>query len=105
MFRFPFRRPEILNLWIKAIRREKWKPSKSSKLCSEHFVPSDFLIRLGSNQKVLKPDADPSIFSFPKHLQKKSVVQRRDLIGKVSQDSNLKHWKGKVLVFPSIALL
>ncbi|CAG9819550.1 unnamed protein product [Phaedon cochleariae] len=35
----------ILELWIKAVRRENWTPSKMSKLCGEHFLPTDYLFR------------------------------------------------------------
>ncbi|CAG9764501.1 unnamed protein product [Ceutorhynchus assimilis] len=85
-FSFPFKRPEILDGWIKAIRRENWKPSMSSRLCSEHFVPSDFLERLGSIKKVLKPNAIPSIFSFSEHLQKKPMGLRKKIL-KMELDS------------------
>ncbi|KAH1021788.1 hypothetical protein HUJ04_011273 [Dendroctonus ponderosae] len=68
---FPFKRPEILTMWINAIRREDWTPSKSSKLCSVHFQDTDYQIRPGTSVKLLKCDAVPSIFSFPEHLLKK----------------------------------
>ncbi|XP_060520733.1 THAP domain-containing protein 5-like isoform X2 [Cylas formicarius] len=73
---FPFNRLDILERWVKAVHRKDWKPSKSSKLCSEHFLSSDFLVRPGSTKKVLKPDAIPSIFSFPKGLVKKGVSSK-----------------------------
>lgn len=83
-FRFPFKRPEILQLWVKAIRRENWKPTKSSKLCSNHFISSDFIPRQMSKMKLLKPDAVPSVFNFPKHLQKEvTLTTKRKRILKV----------------------
>lgn len=72
---FPFKRPEILKLWIRAIRRENWNPSKTSRLCGEHFLPSDYQDIPGSKRKVLKLDAVPSVFNFPKHL--KTVTKPR----------------------------
>lgn len=82
-FRFPFKRPEILKLWIAAVRRENWYPSKTSKLCGKHFVESDYLIKPGCTAKLLKPDAVPSVFLFPKHLMKKVPLPRRKILKKV----------------------
>ncbi len=67
--RFPFSRPEICQKWIKAVRRENWKPNKSSDICSEHFISSDYEEPLpGDIRRRLKPDAVPSQFKFPPHL-------------------------------------
>ncbi|KAK9685470.1 7 transmembrane receptor (rhodopsin family) [Popillia japonica] len=38
---FPFNHSNISNEWVKAVRRENWKPSKHSKLYSDHFLSSD----------------------------------------------------------------
>ena len=55
--------------WIKAVRRDGWEPSKFSRLCSEHFIASDF--NEGGQQKSLKNTAVPTVFKgFPAHLQK-----------------------------------
>ncbi|KAF2884152.1 hypothetical protein ILUMI_22011, partial [Ignelater luminosus] len=69
-------RPEILELWIKAIRRENWFFSKSSRICGQHFLESDYKIRPWCSLKLLKPDAVPSVFSFPKHLKKHTAPRR-----------------------------
>ena len=29
--------------WATAIRREKWKPSKHSRICNEHFVSGKYI--------------------------------------------------------------
>ncbi|KAG5895656.1 hypothetical protein JTB14_008665 [Gonioctena quinquepunctata] len=79
---FPFKRPEILKLWIAAVRRENWHPSKTSKLCGKHFVATDYLIKPGCTAKLLKPDAVPSVFLFPKHLIKKVPLPRRKMLKK-----------------------
>ncbi|CAG9815374.1 unnamed protein product [Phaedon cochleariae] len=70
---FPFKRPDILELWIKAVHRENWTPSKTSKLCAEHFLPTHYLDIPGA-ARLLKPDAVSSIFSFPKHLLPKMLI-------------------------------
>ncbi|KAJ8945280.1 hypothetical protein NQ318_016050 [Aromia moschata] len=54
---FPFKRPEILQLWLTAIRRDNWTPSRTSRLCSEHFKETDYLNRPGDSKKILKFDA------------------------------------------------
>ncbi|KAK9685480.1 THAP domain [Popillia japonica] len=41
---FPFNHSNISNEWVKAVRRENWKPSKHSKLYSDHFLSSDFKV-------------------------------------------------------------
>ncbi|CAH1106676.1 unnamed protein product [Psylliodes chrysocephalus] len=76
---FPFKRPEVLNLWIKAVRRENWTPYKTSKLCGEHFHPFDYIIKQGCTTKLLKPDAVPSVFSYPAHLLPKIATPRRKI--------------------------
>lgn len=66
--RFPFGRPDLLNVWIDNVRRDKWAPSRTSLLCSDHFTKESFGTR-GKTTR-LKRDAVPTIFSFPAHLQK-----------------------------------
>lgn len=82
---FPFKRPEILKLWIQALRRDKWTPSKTSRLCGEHFLPTDYINQPGLAVKRLKPDAVPSVFSFPKHLLPKAYAPRRKIIKQVGK--------------------
>ncbi|KAB0795517.1 hypothetical protein PPYR_12356, partial [Photinus pyralis] len=73
---FPLKRPAILELWKNAVRRENWYPSKTSKLCGAHFLPSDYQDKPGCTLKLLKADAVPSVFSFPQHLLKPSKSRR-----------------------------
>ncbi|XP_069669849.1 THAP domain-containing protein 3-like isoform X4 [Periplaneta americana] len=74
---FPFSRPEILNRWIAAIRRENWKPSPTSRICSDHFLESDYEKRPGCQLKKLRNDAIPCVFSFPPHLQRNHTYRRK----------------------------
>ena len=63
--------------WIKAVRRQDWKPSSSSRLCSEHFKESDFKGHTLERRR-LNENAIPSIFkAFPPHLKKKSPIKRK----------------------------
>ena len=81
--RFPFKRPEILKLWIIAIRRDNWYPSKTSRICGQHFLATDYQFKPGCTQKALKFDAVPSVFAFPKHLVR-NVIPRRTIRRNVS---------------------
>ncbi|KAG5877774.1 hypothetical protein JTB14_007210 [Gonioctena quinquepunctata] len=76
---FPFKRPDILELWIKAVRKENWAPSRSSKLCGDHFLPTDYMVKPGCFTKRSKPNAVPTVFSYPKHLLPKIAKPRRKI--------------------------
>ena len=54
--------------WVQAVRRKSWQPTPHSFICSEHFLPSDFLTGY-VNRRQLKDDAVPSVFSYPQHLK------------------------------------
>lgn len=41
--RFPLNCRDILKMWIIAIERKDFKPTKSHLICSAHFKASDFL--------------------------------------------------------------
>ena len=75
MHEFPHKNPQLLQKWVKAIRREKWFPTQSSVLCSTHF--SDDCFVEGKKNRRLKKDAVPSIFNFPEHLQEDTNTKRK----------------------------
>ena len=68
-------------MWLLAVRREKFSPSKNSFLCSRHFLETDFNYpsNLPQSESIrnrhLKKDAVPSIFHFPDHMEKKPVMK------------------------------
>lgn len=90
---FPFHNEELLKLRIRRISRKNYYPTKHSRLCSLHFIESDFLTSsVDSNTtrkkskedtlklKRLKPNAAPSLFpNLPKYLSQ-DITQstRRD---------------------------
>ncbi|KAK5643834.1 hypothetical protein RI129_007679 [Pyrocoelia pectoralis] len=74
--RFPMKRPEIVKLWIQAVRVKDFKPNTNTVLCSEHFT-DDCYLESSLNKNLLKKDAVPSIFKFPEHLCKKVSVRRK----------------------------
>ncbi|CAG7731614.1 unnamed protein product, partial [Allacma fusca] len=66
--------------WIHAIRRKNWQPGKYTRLCSEHFLASDYDPPVVCGKLRLKSTAIPSVFDYPEHLQPKKVSERRPLI-------------------------
>lgn len=74
-------------VWVQKLRRENFTPTKFSKVCSKHFEENCF-DREKFGGVWLKADAVPTIFNFPKHLNKqtarrKSPVKRTTNVGKV----------------------
>lgn len=51
------------------MKREKWTPTKYSKICSHHFTPDSYETSGWSNKPRLKSDAVPTRFEFQMHLQ------------------------------------
>lgn len=58
------RNPERNAKWIKAVGRKDFIPTKSSLLCHNHFLRSDFRNPVGGSYKLLlRNDAVPSVFN------------------------------------------
>ena len=55
--------------WIKAVSRDQWEVSPESKLCSDHFVESDFIE--SPDHRWLKNTAVPTVF---KEISKKTLI-------------------------------
>ncbi|XP_032687776.1 THAP domain-containing protein 1-like [Odontomachus brunneus] len=62
LFRFPLNRPDILKMWIDAIGRVGFEPTKYHLICSAHFIDTDFMERPNASGVRLKNLAVPSIF-------------------------------------------
>lgn len=74
--RFPSK-PELRLLWIKAVHRENFIPSKSAVLCSKHFCEEDF-DKTSLSCVRLRSDVVPSVFSaFPPHIQDRLARERK----------------------------
>ncbi|XP_030640807.1 THAP domain-containing protein 1 [Chanos chanos] len=67
--KFPLARPDVCGKWVAAMRRKNFKPTKYSNICSQHFTKDCF--KRECNNRVLKENAVPSLFSFGK-LQMKT---------------------------------
>ncbi|PRD29195.1 UNVERIFIED_CONTAM: THAP domain-containing protein 3 [Trichonephila clavipes] len=81
-FKFPLKKPILLKTWILMIRRDKFKPSSSSLLCSDHFEDECFAYQNFTNRRQLKPGSIPTIFVFTK-----SPSSRKSLDGCKSSTS------------------
>ncbi|XP_075062031.1 THAP domain-containing protein 1 B-like isoform X4 [Mixophyes fleayi] len=85
-FRFPMKDPERLSKWIIAIRRKNWKPSASSRICSDHFTDTDYLLRPGTMFPRLRIDAVPSVFEgFPTYLKERLEEEKKVKDGSVDK--------------------
>ncbi|KAI9999518.1 hypothetical protein NQD34_018456 [Periophthalmus magnuspinnatus] len=40
--KFPLARPDICDKWVSAMRRDNFRPTKYSSLCSQHFIRDSF---------------------------------------------------------------
>ncbi|XP_019745979.1 THAP domain-containing protein 1 isoform X2 [Hippocampus comes] len=60
--KFPLARPDICGKWVAAMRRNNFKPTKYSNICSQHFTKECF--KRECNNRVLKENAVPSLFDF-----------------------------------------
>ncbi|XP_054614297.1 THAP domain-containing protein 1 isoform X2 [Dunckerocampus dactyliophorus] len=69
--RFPLARPDICGKWVSAMRRNNFKPSKYSNICSQHFTKDCF--KRECNNRVLKENAVPSLFNFNLNIKSESL--------------------------------
>ncbi|XP_014285381.1 putative leucine-rich repeat-containing protein DDB_G0290503 isoform X2 [Halyomorpha halys] len=90
MCRFPQKRPKVLQQWLMVLDRLDWTPKPSSKICSDHFAPEDFLYRPNVSIPRLKPEAVPSIFPDPSTAQEETVIDEIT----VSKNNDIKNSKG-----------
>ncbi|GFW92572.1 THAP-type domain-containing protein [Trichonephila clavipes] len=65
-FKFPVKNPGLLKAWLKMIRRENFKPSAHSLICSDHFEETCFEYQPFTNRRQLKRGSIPTIFVFKK---------------------------------------
>ncbi|XP_074473971.1 THAP domain-containing protein 1 [Sebastes fasciatus] len=69
--KFPLARPDVCCKWVAAMRRNNFKPTKYSNICSQHFTKDCF--KRECNNRVLKENAVPSLFTFNLNIKSKSL--------------------------------
>lgn len=78
-FKFPTDK-RMKKRWITAIKRDEGRcftVCKATKVCSDHFVESDFWTSVASGRRLLRDTAVPSVFAFHKvKPQRKPPLQR-----------------------------
>ena len=85
--RFPVNK-ERRALWIAAVRREQWKPTEHSVLCSAHFASGS------KSNNPLSPDYVPTLFSHSSTDERRRARSRtwrptREEWPRVSEDQRL----------------
>ncbi|XP_070408624.1 THAP domain-containing protein 1 isoform X2 [Nothobranchius furzeri] len=68
---FPLARPDVCGKWVAAMRRNNFKPTKYSNICSQHFTKDCF--KRECNNRVLKENAVPSLFTFTLSMKAESL--------------------------------
>lgn len=69
--KFPLTRPDVCSKWVAAMRRNNFKPTKYSNICSQHFTKDCF--KRECNNRVLKDNAVPSLFTFNLNIKSESL--------------------------------
>ncbi|XP_075935600.1 THAP domain-containing protein 1 [Anarhichas minor] len=69
--KFPLARPDVSAKWVAAMRRNNFKPTKYSNICSQHFTKDCF--KRECNNRVLKENAVPSLFTFNLNIKAESL--------------------------------
>ncbi|GFU84617.1 THAP domain-containing protein 3 [Trichonephila clavipes] len=75
-FKFPVKKPGLLKAWLKMIRRENFKPSAHSLICSDHFEETCFEYQPFTNRRQLKRGSIPTIFVFKKKASSRRILDR-----------------------------
>ena len=60
--RYPLKRPDVCHKWEIATKLLHFKATENSRLCSDHFIPNDYIY---PGSKKLKPDVVPTLLTFP----------------------------------------
>ncbi|XP_065668173.1 THAP domain-containing protein 2-like [Hydra vulgaris] len=95
--KFPINNRELCKRWIVAIKRETFIPTEHSRICSDHFLPSDYSIPDFNNKPKLKPFSVPSFIIDSKSKVKKKFSSispqknKKRLIKKVSETGSHHH--------------
>ena len=79
--------PERRHFWIRNVKRDKWRPTAASVLCSKHFTSEDFQpFALHQQRNDLKRTAVPTVFDYPEHLKPKKTKLRKPPRDRVAEE-------------------
>lgn len=67
---FPHGKPSLMKEWLIKIKRDKFKPTSTTRICSEHFEDDCFRFENFTNRRLLKSTAIPTKFAFNEGLIK-----------------------------------
>lgn len=73
------------------MKRENFKASDHTMLCSKHFLPECFDTEAFCIGRKLKPDAVPSVFDFPPHLVPRGKKRKPPILRNVQEASSSKN--------------
>ncbi|XP_028129093.2 THAP domain-containing protein 2-like [Diabrotica virgifera virgifera] len=82
--------PNRRKLWLYAIRRVNFIPSKTSVICEKHFTSEDYEVNVHRN-RMLKKSGVPFVFDFPAHLKKEPKQGR--ILTRKHKELRIKHEK------------
>ncbi|XP_018314232.1 THAP domain-containing protein 4-like [Mycetomoellerius zeteki] len=77
---FSFPKDKRGTKWVDDMRRDKWTPTTSSRLCEVHFEDSQFEAHRIDGWRKLKPNAVPTLFDVPNPPPRINPPRRKSLI-------------------------
>jgi len=82
IFSFPLKNKERTENWLKNIKRKGFIPTEYSRLCSKHFLPSDFKPYNKENGRLcLNDNAIPSVFnSSTEEVHCQSIIENYEVV-------------------------
>ncbi|XP_060841280.1 THAP domain-containing protein 1-like isoform X2 [Rhopalosiphum padi] len=82
----------MMEKWVKAIQQHQpdFNATTHSKICSMHFLESDYTLSLVNNQKVLKKTAIPSVFmNFSSMIEVIEVYEDNNMVLNIESTSSM----------------
>ncbi|GFU50664.1 THAP domain-containing protein 3 [Trichonephila clavipes] len=103
----PVKNPGLLKAWLKMIRRENFKPSAHSLICSDHFEETCFEYQPFTNRRQLKRGSIPTIFVTAVHTTYKRITSVTYTLNKHLKllEKYYDRWKISINVEKSAAVL
>lgn len=74
--KFPLNNAAMLKAWKIKVKREDFRPTKASLLCSDHFTEECYYIQKFTNKPLLKPGAIPTIFPHIPEPKPRRILNR-----------------------------